>query len=406
MKATVKTDNLDYPEALDAVLACARPVEIERLGIAEARSRVLAEDIVAPRAFPDTRRSAVDGYALGSLGLTQYTLAQTLAAEDLPQSPLAAEAAAAVMTGATVPDGAVAVVRVEDVTVDGRRVVPEATVKPGENINAIGEEAAEGQPVLQQGQRLDAIAYSVLCYMGIARAKVYRRPRVGVLITGNELLRPGQPHRPGMVHESNGYLLQSVLEKLGIEPLMRGPVADSPGELGATLNELARQSDLVVTSGGVSMGKFDFIRPLLHEAGYRVLVDRTKIKPGRPLLVAERDRTLFFGMPGYPAAFLVNLFVYLLPVLKRLCGLENVGPLWQKAILAAPVKGRAGRWDMIRTQLHTAGGGLVARPASSQLTSHYLNMANADGLIVLDKDCAQCPEKSEVDVLKFSWAFE
>ncbi len=394
--------NLSCSEALDRLLTAVSPVKTQCLEIAEACGHVLAEPVKTPRPFPDTRRSAVDGYAVGSLAADDFALVDTLGAEDIPRSALSGNAAAAVMTGATVPAGAQTVVRVEDVLLKGHQVEPKVELVAGANINGIGEEAQKGLPVLGAGERLNAVSHSVLCYLGVDQIQVFRRPRIGILITGNELLRPGQQHRPGMVYECNSYLLRNMLNRMGIDVVVRGPVADSPEVLSKVLDQLAWQNDLVVTSGGVSMGKFDYIRPLLKQSGFELLVDRTKIKPGRPMLVARRDQQLFFGMPGYPAAFLVNLFVYLVPVLRKLCGLSSIQPSYRTARLKTAVTGRTGRSDMIRVQLEQNGSVTEATPLQSQLTSHFINMAGCNGLVVLDEGCAGLAAGTEVQVLDFA----
>lgn len=402
MSAEVK--NLLYPQALEKLLAAVSEVSCITVPTVDAAGYVLAEDIKTPRPFPDTRRSAVDGYALGSIDATSLELIDTLAAEDLPRGAMPNKAAVAVMTGATVPHSAKAVARVEDVRSEGRLIFPPQGLQEGENINNIGEEAGAGELVLQQGRYLDAVAHSVLCYLGVSEVRVYRRLKIGIMVTGNELLRPGQKHRPGMVYEANSFLLSRLLRQMGCEVDLRGPVADSPAVISQVLKQLGEENDLVVTSGGVSMGKFDYIRPLLEQSGFELLVDRTRIKPGRPLLVARRDGQLFFGMPGYPAAFLVNSFVYLLPVLRKLSGRQQLQPDIRLARLGEGVKGRLGRWDMIRVGLQYEGAELYATPLKSQLTSHFINMAACHGLVTLAHDCEALDKGEQVRVIDFSAA--
>jgi molybdopterin molybdotransferase len=209
---------------------------------------------------------------------------------------------------------------------------------------------------------------------------------VGVLITGSELLEPGEPHQAGKAYNSNCHLLYQVLTQLGMECTLMGPIADDPKLLQEALEELVRQNDVVVSSGGVSMGKYDYIRPLLQSAPYTSIVNRTRIKPGRPLVVAQRDATLCFGMPGYPAAFLTNMFVYLLPVLKKIAGWTGYQPEWRCVRMQVPACGRKGRCDLVRASISSRGAELCAEPLANQLTSHYLNLASCDALLLLDND--------------------
>ncbi len=396
---------LALPEAQRVLLEAAPSAATEVIPTCSALGRVLAENIVTPHAFPDTRRSAVDGYAIDQIGLKQYRIVATLGAGQLPQHPLAAGQAAAVMTGATVPEGSVAVVRVEDVAVDGDLLTVQTEVREHENINRIGEEMETGACILHAGTRLTPVNYSVLCCTGIAEVKVHRLPRVGILITGDEVLQLGEAHRPGSVYDSNRHFLVGCLAQLGISCQVLGPVNDDEATIRDSLEQLSAECDLVITSGGVSMGKYDFIRPLLQSSGYRVLVNRTKIKPGRPLMVARKDDTLFFGMPGYPSACLVNFFYFLLPTVKRMMGLNAVLPPTRKVRLADDLKGRKGRWDILRVQLKGDLGDELVYRAPSQLTSHFLNMGMCDGLVMLggDFDCANAGDA--VDLLDFTLQF-
>ncbi|SEA64686.1 molybdopterin molybdotransferase [Desulfuromusa kysingii] len=396
---------LPLPDAQQVLIDAVIPVGTEMINSVAALGRVLAEDIFTPHPFPDTRRSAVDGFAVNQPGLSHYQIVETLGAGELPQLDLTAGQAAAVMTGATVPEGGVAVIRVEDTGVTDNLLELKADVAVGENINRIGEEMAAETRILSAGTRLTPVQHSVLCCSGIAQVKVYRLPVVGILITGDEVLQVGQPHRVGSVYDSNRHFLSGCLAQLGVPYKVLGPVNDDADTIRQSLEQLAKECDLVISSGGVSMGKYDFIRPLLHSNGFEVLVNRTGIKPGRPLIVAQRDATLFFGMPGYPAAFLVNFFYYLLPTVKRLMGVDDVMPKVRPAVLATPLKGRKGRWDVIRVQLDNYSGPETVHKLASQMTSHYLNFGSCDGLVLLGDEIDQRQAGESVELLEFSAQF-
>ncbi|PLY00421.1 MAG: molybdopterin molybdenumtransferase MoeA [Desulfuromonas sp.] len=400
-----KAPALPLPSAQQKLITAATAGGCETIASAAALGRVLAEDIHTPRAFPDTRRSAVDGYALDQTGRELYRVGETLGAGELPQQQLGGAQAAAVMTGATVPEGGIAVVRVEDTERDGDDLIVKAGVSAGENINNIGEEMAAGTIILRAGTRLTPVAHSVLCATGIAEVSVYRLPRIGILITGNEVLQLGAPHRPGSVYDSNRHFLVGCLTQLGLDCTVLGPVNDEEVAIRNGLEELAESCDLVISSGGVSMGKYDFIRPLLHSSGFELLVNGTGIKPGRPLIVARRDGTLFFGMPGYPAACLVNFYYYLLPTLKALMGLTEVMPVTRPVVLAETLKGRKGRWDILRLHLDSRDGQTRAWRLSSQLTSHFLNFGNCTGLTMLDAESDSAAAGDCIELLDFRLQF-
>lgn len=396
---------LPLPQAQQVLIEAASPVGTETIASVDALGRVLARDIVTPHAFPDTRRSAVDGFALSQTGLKEYQVIETLGAGELPQQQLVEGQAAAVMTGATVPEGSVAVIRVEDTDVSGSRLILKRDVSGGDNINRIGEEMDAGTVIITAGTRLSPVSHSVLCCAGIARVEVYCLPKVGILITGDEVLQLGTEHRPGSVYDSNRHFLAGCLAQLGVQCKVLGPVNDDEDTIRNSLDQLALECDLVISSGGVSMGKYDFIRPLLHSSGFEVLVNRTGIKPGRPLIVARRDNTLFFGMPGYPAACLVNFFFYLLPTIKELMGMNNVVPHFRSVALGTDLTGRKGRWDVIRVKLDTEQGREVACRLPSQLTSHFLNMGGCDGLVLLEGDVETVSAGMDVGFLDFSSQF-
>lgn len=398
-------DMLPLPDVQRLLIDAAPKPATETIATAAALDRVLAESIVVPHAFPDTRRSAVDGFAISAPGLEHYRVIETLGAGELPQQHLKAGEAAAVMTGATVPAGSFAVARVEDSEIHDDILTLKQDVSSGENINPIGAEMAQGKTIYSDGTRLGPVKHSVLCCTGIAKIKVFRLPKVGILITGNEVLQLGEAYRPGGVYDSNRYFLAGCFAQLGIPYQIIGPVPDNETSILNSLDQLAEECDLVISSGGVSMGKYDFIRPLLHANGFEILVNRTRIKPGRPLMVARRNETLFFALPGYPAACLVNFFYYLLPTVRKLMGLSQVSPLTRRVTLGTGLQGRKGRWDIIRMRLQTENTREYACKLDSQLTSHFLNFAACDGLALLDNEVDEVSSGQEIDFLDFRLQF-
>ncbi|MCP4574035.1 MAG: molybdopterin molybdotransferase MoeA [bacterium] len=390
---------LDYREAVSVLLGAAAPLPVETVSSAEACGRILAADILAPRAFPDTPRSAVDGYALGDLESGSYRIREVLGAGEVPSGPLPPGVADAVMTGATVPEGCAAVARVEDVTIDGDTISIDHSVAAGDLVNPAGAEAESGARLLDAGRRLDPLRHAVLCHGGQGEVSVHRRPRVGLLVTGSELFAPGADHVPGKAYDCNRPYLQGVVEELGLECRVLGPLPDEPASLRCGLDELADTCDVVVSSGGVSVGKFDFMRPMLQSSGFELLVDRTNIRPGRPLLVARRDGRLFFGMPGYPFAFVVNTCLYLLPVLRKSAGFRRFGNEFRPARLTADARGRQGRWDVVRVGIDHGSEGLAATPLPDQRTSHFVPMVDCDGLLLVGPAAAGLSAGAQADVL-------
>ena len=397
----IEMSALSLPEAQRVLINAVTSVGTEIIDTIDALGRVLADDIVTAHAFPDTRRSAVDGFAVNQRGMKEYQIVETLGAGELPQHQLTEGQAAAVMTGATVPEGSVAVIRVEDTIVADDILALKVDISVGENINRIGEEMDKGANILCAGTRLTPVKYSVLCCSGAAQVRVYKLPTIGILITGDEVLQLGENHRTGSVYDSNRHFLTGCLAQLGIQCKVLGPVNDDEATISEYLDQLAKECDLVISSGGVSMGKYDFIRPLLHSSGFEVLVNRTGIKPGRPLIVARKDATMFFGMPGYPAACLVNFFYYLLPTIKCLMGISDVLPVVRPVLLATPLKGRKGRWDVIRVKLERETSQERVHKLTSQMTSHFLNFGMCDGLVLLGGEVDRKNTGERVNLLEF-----
>ena len=389
-----------YSEALELLLRQTRVIDEEQLDIHKAAGRVAARDVFTPRLFPDTPRSAVDGFALDTLRSGRYALNGVAAAGEAAAFGPASGCSVAVMTGATVPERCCAVVRVEDVEQGEDFLLVRTAPEAGMNINPAGGEAPAGALILSRGTRISPVAHSVLCYTGLDSIRVHRRPRIGILTTGDELLAPGESYRKGLTFDSNSWLLRGLLDRLELGCRVYGPAADQPSLLARQMEEMTEECDLIVTAGGVSRGCFDYVRATLMGAGYEALIDRTRIKPGRPLIVAARDDKLFFGMPGYPTAFLVNCFVYLLPMLRKMMGLANFLNRSDRMRLQGPIQSRAGRCDFVRVKIHKRVPRFCAEPLPSQLTSHYLNFTSCDGLAVVEPQIVRLLRGEYVDVIR------
>jgi len=368
-----------YEQALASILASVSPLGIETVVAAEALGHVLAHDLTVPADFPDQARSAVDGYALGSCDGTTFTLMGEVAAGGEALPPLKTQEAAAVMTGAVVPAGTVAVVMLEQTSVDGDDLTVGMTVKPGDLINAAGSEVHKGEPLASAGQRLDVASHAALMAAGLTELTVHRRPRVGLLITGDEV-RPTPA--PGAVFDANSYILKAVCTGLGCEVTACRHIGDDEPATRAILADLATGCDLIITSGGVSKGRYDHVGHILRGDTERLLLQGTAIKPGRPMHVARlADDTPVFGMPGYPTALLTNAFLYLVPALKALGGRRDVATRWLAATLSDPMRYRPERLYLNRATLTLSNGNWVAGDPGSQMSSHFLNFTRVQGLI-------------------------
>lgn len=392
---------LGFEEAKKVILDSLPSPGTETIPVREALGRVLAEELTVPRDYPEMRCSAVDGYAVRFWGGSEFEQVAEIAAGVLPQVELMPGQCAAVMTGGAVPEGTDCVVKVEDCEAEGGRITVRTDLEPGAFINEPADEAKSGAVLLSPGVRIQRAVYPVLFYAGIPEVKVYRRLRLGALTTGGELLEVGAGPAGGKVFNTNLYILESFLGSIGMSCWMKYHVSDDEEATRQCLEEIAAECDLIITSGGISKGRYDFVKKVFRETNFSVLVNGTAIKPGSPLIVAERDGKLFFGMPGYPAAFLTNALLYLIPALKKASGLERYEHRWINAKLATPMHSRKGRLYFNRAVLELDGGVWKARDPGSQKTSHFLNLSCANGLVLMPEAVGTLEAGSTVRALHF-----
>lgn len=378
---------LSTQEALDAVLAAARPLgQRETVDTLAANGRVLAADVIATLDVPPMDTSAMDGYAVRIADLrgeqTVLPVSQRIPAGHAP-APLARGTVARIFTGAPVPQGADAVVMQEQCEVrDDGSVVIRHTPAEGEFVNRQGADIRRDSVVLAAGMRLSAPALGLAASVGIAKLQVGRRLRVAVFFTGDELTMPGETLRAGSIYNSNRFVLRGLLENLGCEMTDYGIVPDNLAATRAILRDAARANDLIITSGGVSVGEEDHVKPAVEAEG-RLNLWQIALKPGKPLAYGEVNRANgetahFIGLPGNPVSSFVTFLLFVRPFILRLQGGANVTPR-RIAMRADFTQTKADRRnEFVRARIN-AQGGLDAFPnqSSAVLTSTVWG----DGLI-------------------------
>lgn len=320
---------LSVDEALDRLLAAARPISaVETVPHAAALNRVLAESQVSPIAVPPLANSAMDGYAVRAADLgegdTRLPVSQRILAGRVGV-PLEPHTAARIFTGAPIPPGADAVVMQEDTTTDGDTVVIHKRVAAGTNVRQAGEDIAAGATILSAGTRLGPQHLGLAASVGLGSLPVVRRLRVATFFTGDELVNPGEPLAPGRIYNSNRYTINGLLAALGFEVVDLGTVADDLEATSQALVEAARQADVVITSGGVSVGEADYVKAAVHRHGALDLW-RIAVKPGKPLAFGRVGDTPFIGLPGNPVSVFVTFLLFARPFLLRLQGVQQVAP--------------------------------------------------------------------------------
>ena len=374
------------------MLAAAIPVgEAENIATERALGRVLARALVSPLDLPPLDNSAMDGYALHSADIrasgTRMRVSQRITAGGVPH-PLELGTAARIFTGAPVPPGADSIVMQEDCTADGDHVIFNIpAVRSGQHIRRVGEDIRRDTQILAAGTRLRAQELGLAASIGCARLPVYRRLRVATFYTGSELATPGQALAAGQIYNSNRYTLTGMLAALGCEVIDLGIVRDNFVATKVALADAACGADLVLTSGGVSVGEEDHVRTAVEENG-AISLWRIAVKPGKPLAYGQVHGTPFIGLPGNPVAVFVTFSLLVRPYLLRRQGVTEVAP---RAYLVTadfdwPHAGK--RREFVRARLAPDGqsASIFANQSSGVLTS----AAWADGLVDIPEDmCVQ-----------------
>jgi molybdopterin molybdotransferase len=387
---------VEVDEAADLVLDRTPILVVERVALAHSIGRVLAEDLVAPLSLPAFPSSAVDGYAVRSAdaGRPLRVLGESAAGRPF-SGTIEPGTAARILTGGVLPDGADCVVMVEDVEVTGDVVTVPAGLKPGQNFHAPGADLRAGERVLRAGVQLGAAELGLAAALGFARLPVRRRPRVALMSTGDELVEVGEKPGRGQIVDSNRWALLAALREVGAEVRGLGIAPDEPEALLKLVVDALREVDVLVTSGGVSVGTHDLVKPLLESLG-TVHVGRVKLKPGKPFTFATipapaslhpgpppeggREK-LAFGLPGFPVSSLVTFEVFVRPALRKMQGFAELQRPTLPVRLAYDSRATADRTEYQRVTLRREGRELVAVSTGSQSSSRLMSLAGAHALV-------------------------
>jgi molybdopterin molybdotransferase len=385
-------------DALERVLERTLRLPGERVPVVAAAGRVLAEPASAAVDLPPFDSSAMDGFAVRAAdtpGLLRVV------GDSAAGSPFAgavgAGDAAGISTGAEVPLGADAVVPVELVRDEGERIHA-ADVAAGAHIRRRGGDVSSGELVVGAGARLGAPEVGALAAAGLAEVVCTQRPRVAVLATGSELRAPGEPLAPGEIYESNSVLLAAQLESAGALCEVLPRVADDPAE---TREGLSRglEFDVLVTSGGVSVGPHDLVRGLLAELGVEEVFWQVAVRPGKPVAFGVRGSTLVFGLPGNPVSSLVGFELFVRPALDALQGLADPRPRYLPGRLAAAVRRNPRRDELVRARARIDADAVVLEPLTGQESHMIVRSASADALMLVERGEDELPAGTPVRYL-------
>ncbi len=374
-------------EARARVLAEAKPLPAEKLSLTEVLGRALAETIVAPHAVPPFDNSGMDGYAVRTIDLlgasgehpVRLRVVETIPAGHMPAREVRAGEAARIMTGAPIPAGADAVVQVEHTEETDGEVLVFESVRPGKNVRRAGDDVRAGERVLAAGTVLGPAEIGVLASLGFPQVRVHKRPRVAVISTGSELVEVDQPLRPGQIRNSNSYTLRALCQQLGIEATVFGIV---PDDYEATRTAIAAglEYDVLLTSGGVSVGRYDFVKEVEEALGVERRLWGVAMKPGKPLAFGVRGDTLVFGLPGNPVSAMVSFELFVKPALLRLMGYPKVTPPLYHAIIEEDIKSSDDRVHVVRVRAWREDESWHVTSTGDQGSGILRSMVGANGL--------------------------
>ena len=404
---------LSLEEAQERVLAAFEPLSAEYVGLLEAVGRIIAEDVAADVDIPPHDNSSMDGYAVHAADTrgaapdapAVLTVIGDLPAGYVPEQEVEPGKTVRIMTGAPLPPGANAVVKVEDTSPAGDDVAIQVEVEPGNYVRPAGEDVQRGSLVLSRGTRLRPQEIGMLAALGRERVRVSRRPRVAVLATGDELVAIDEPLAPGKIRNTNSYSNGAQILRHGGEPILLGIAGDTVEELTEKVVEGLRQGvDLFLTSGGVSVGKFDLVKDVLAAQG-RMDFWRVRMKPGKPLAFGDLEsaegtgRVPILGLPGNPVSVMVSFEMFVRPALLKMQGAARLHRPRVEATLMDEIKQKDERRHFVRVQLVWEEGEYHAYLTGAQGSGILSSMLKANGLAIIPEDWNHAPAGARVEAI-------
>jgi molybdopterin molybdotransferase len=375
---------ISVAEAQRLVLERAKRLDAERVPVERAAGRVLAEPAAAVVDLPPFPSSAMDGFAVRAVDATpgsRLPVVGRIAAGRPASEPLGSGEAMGISTGGAVPEGADTVVPLELVEDSGDAIEIHEAVAEGGNVRGRASDVHAGDTILEPGAQLGPAQIGALAAAGVHEIQCTKRPRVGILVTGSELKQPGSALEPGEIYESNGLLLATALQLAGAVPAQLGVVADDEAELERAMERALLGFDMLITSGGASVGPHDLVRQT--QAGLRVeeVFWGVSVKPGKPVAFGMRRDHLVFNLPGNPVSVLVTFELFVRPAVKALLGIPNPGPEFGQGILGAAIRRNSQRDELVRAHSRREGDSVVLDPLTGQESHMIARAGRADALV-------------------------
>jgi molybdopterin molybdotransferase len=410
----MKKQLISVENALEKLLPSFSPIGVEEISIQQATNRVLAADIQSALDLPFFTNSSMDGFAVRSGDIQEaiidnpitLSIIEDIAAGKMPKNVIGENQAARIMTGAPIPEGSDAVLPIEDTDQnylgppEGDRL-PEIVrvyraVKPGDYLRHKGEDVSAGQLVMKANSRLRPQDIGLLAMLGIPTVSVYVKPRVVILSTGDELLPVDLPLEPGKIHDSNAYTLSSLISRDGGEAVYLGIVPDKEEAVRKTLRAAVdKEAHLIISSAGVSVGAFDFVRDVVQSEG-SLNFWRVNMRPGKPVAFGDFHSIPFIGLPGNPVSAFIGYEVFVRPAISRLVGEKNITKTRIRAELLEDIKSD-GRESYLRARVETQSGKYVARLTGHQGSGNLLSLVQANALLIIPSGVKSLPSGTEVE---------
>jgi molybdopterin molybdotransferase len=388
---------LNVAEAKKIVLEHAGSLSPMKLSLSEAAGSTLAEDVYASTDIPAFPQSSMDGYAFSFSDWQKnkkLKITGEVAAGSNETFTLVSGNAVRIFTVAAVPPGADTVVMQEKIkAINGELIIEDESIQVGNSVRAKGSEIKAGALASQKGSVLSPAAIGFLAGIGITDVKIYPNPSISIIITGNELQQPGKPLKYGQVYESNSFALKAVLKQLHISNIEVFYAADKPEIVTGILEKALRQSDVVLLTGGISVGDYDFVLQAANECGIEKLFHKVKQRPGKPLYFGKKNNQLVFGLPGNPSSVLTCFYQYVIPALEKLSSREKILQT-VRAPLSKPFQKNTGLTHFLKGIYN----GKTAMPLEAQESYRLSSFATANCLIQIDEEITSLKEGEWVDV--------
>jgi len=396
---------IDYNDAIKKILSKTKPLSSERVPLNKCLGRILALNIKAQEHIPPFRKATMDGYAVRSRDLissSQVEGVELTVIDDVPagkvcKKELKPGTAIRIMTGAVLPEAADAVVMVEDTERRGQKVLIRRKVQPGDNIGLPGEDVQKGERILEKGTRIGGAEMGMLSALGLKTIEVSRKPVVAIISTGDEIAEPGANIKPGQIRNSNGYALWGLAEECGAEVKYLGIARDEKSSLGLKIQQ-AKDADILVLTGGVSVGDYDLVKEQLKSFGVEPVFWKARIKPGKPIFFGKKGKQLVFGLPGNPASAMVTFHLFVRPAIDKMLGKKQIGLVKGKAILMEDLVVKTGRTHFLRGIIDRTEAVLKVKPFPVQKSGVLKSMVKSNVLIVIPSEIANVKKGEEVEV--------